>query len=98
MTKLIRGLAFALVCGYAGRVEAAGSCNDLMSLNLPLTTITQAKVEGEACRVAATLRPSSDSEIKMEVWMPTANWNGRYQAVGNGAFNGNINFNAMGVP
>jgi feruloyl esterase len=95
MTKLIRVLAFALVCGYAGRVEAAGSCDDLMSLKLPSTTITQAKVEGEACRVAATLRPSSDSEIKMEVWMPTANWNGRYQAVGNGAFNGNINYGAM---
>ena len=24
----------------------------------------------ESCRVAATLRPSSDSEIKMELWMP----------------------------
>src|SRR5262245_55012169 len=23
------------------------------------------------CRVAATLRPSSDSEIKVEVWLPT---------------------------
>jgi tannase/feruloyl esterase len=49
----------------------------------------------EACRVAATLTPSSDSEIKMELWMPTSNWNGRYQAVGNGAFNGNINVNAI---
>jgi feruloyl esterase len=49
----------------------------------------------EACRVAATLRPSSDSEIKMEVWMPTSDWNGRYQAVGNGAFNGNINVGAI---
>src|SRR5687768_11926738 len=116
MTKLIRVLALALVCGYAGRVEAAGSCDDLMSLKLPSTTITQAKVEPssgmvsvaiptnpnsrgrqvpEVCRVAATLRPSADSEIKMEVWMPTSNWNGRYQAVGNGAFNGNINGNAM---
>ena len=49
----------------------------------------------EACRVAATLTPSSDSEIKMEIWMPTSNWNGRYQAVGNGAFNGNINVGAI---
>jgi feruloyl esterase len=46
------------------------------------------------CRVAATLRPSSDSDIKMEVWLP-ASWNGKFQAVGNGAFNGNINYNAM---
>ena len=47
------------------------------------------------CRVAATLKPSSDSDIKIEVWMPAANWNGKFQAVGNGAFNGNIAYPAM---
>src|SRR5687767_507443 len=49
----------------------------------------------ETCRVAATLRPSSDSEITMEIWMPVSNWNGKYQAVGNGAFNGTIGYGAM---
>src|SRR3954447_3320293 len=29
------------------------------------------------CRVAATLTPSSDSDIKIEVWMPTSGWNGK---------------------
>ena len=38
----------------------------------------------EFCRVAATLRPSADSDIKIEVWLPTQ-WNGKFQAVGNGA-------------
>ncbi len=47
------------------------------------------------CRVAATLTPSSDSDIKMEIWMPASNWNGKFQAVGNGAFNGAINYGAM---
>jgi feruloyl esterase len=47
------------------------------------------------CRVAATLRPSSDSDIKVEVWLPAANWNGKLQAVGNGAFNGNVPYGAM---
>ena len=47
------------------------------------------------CRVAATLRPSSDSEIKIEVWMPASGWNGKFQAVGNGAFTGTINYAAM---
>jgi len=47
------------------------------------------------CRVAATLKPSSDSDIKVEVWMPAANWNGKFQAVGNGAFNGTIAYPAM---
>ena len=31
------------------------------------------------CRVAATLRPSSDSDIKIEVWMPAVNWNGKFR-------------------
>lgn len=47
------------------------------------------------CRVAATLRPSSDSDIKIEVWMPNANWNGKFQAVGNGGFAGSIEYAAM---
>ena len=40
------------------------------------------------CRVAATLRPSGDSDIKIEVWMPLSNWNGKFQGVGNGGFAG----------
>ena len=47
------------------------------------------------CRVAATLKPSSDSDIKIEVWMPASDWNGKFQAVGNGAFNGTIAYAAM---
>ena len=57
------------------------------------------------CRVAATLRPSADSDIKIEVWLPASaqgagdaaasGWNGKYQAVGNGAWNGAIGYAAM---
>jgi feruloyl esterase len=50
------------------------------------------------CRVAATLKPSNDSDIKMELWMPAANWNGKFQAVGNGAFSGSIALTAMVAP
>lgn len=46
------------------------------------------------CRVAATLRPSNNSDIKMEVWMPLANWNGKFQGVGNGGLAGFITFTA----
>jgi hypothetical protein len=28
------------------------------------------------CRVAATLKPSGDSDIKIEVWLPLSGWNG----------------------
>ena len=47
------------------------------------------------CRVAATLKPSSDSDIKIEVWMPAAGWNNSLESVGNGAWAGSISFPAM---
>lgn len=47
------------------------------------------------CRVAATLTPTSDSEIKIEVWMPVASWNGSLESVGNGAWAGSIGYAAM---
>jgi feruloyl esterase len=49
----------------------------------------------EFCRVAATLTPSSDSDIKVEVWLPVTNWNGKFQAVGNGGWAGVISYAAM---
>jgi len=48
------------------------------------------------CRIAATLKPSSDSDIKIEVWMPVAGWNGKFEAVGNGGWAGSISYDAMG--
>ena len=47
------------------------------------------------CRVAATLTPSSDSDIRIEVWLPAAAWNGKFQAVGNGGWAGTINYGAI---
>jgi tannase/feruloyl esterase len=47
------------------------------------------------CRVAATLTPSNDSDIKIEVWLPMSGWNGKFQAVGNGAWQGSIGYAAM---
>ncbi len=47
------------------------------------------------CRVAATIRASSDSDIKVEVWLPAAGWNGKFQAVGNGGWAGTITYAAM---
>jgi feruloyl esterase len=42
------------------------------------------------CRVQATLKPSTDSDIKIEVWLPVAGWNGKFQGVGNGGWTGSI--------
>jgi feruloyl esterase len=53
------------------------------------------------CRVAATLTPSNDSDIKIEVWLPSPSsegfggWNGKFQAVGNGGWAGVISYAAL---
>jgi Tannase and feruloyl esterase len=47
------------------------------------------------CRIAGIIKPTSDSEIKFEVWMPAANWNGRFQGVGNGGFAGSISYGGL---
>jgi feruloyl esterase len=47
------------------------------------------------CRVAATLTPSADSQIQMEIWLPAENWNGKFLAVGNGGWAGVISYDAM---
>ncbi len=47
------------------------------------------------CRVVATLKPSSDSDITIEVWLPSEGWNGKYQAVGNGGWAGFISHAGM---
>ena len=47
------------------------------------------------CRVAATLTPGADSQIQMEIWLPSENWNGKFLAVGNGGWAGTISFDAM---
>jgi feruloyl esterase len=89
----------------------AGDCPGLASLALPHTTITHAELvtggtftptKGEPlahlppfCRVAATLKPSSDSDIRVEVWMPVAGWNERLEGTGNGGFAGNISYGAL---
>jgi len=42
------------------------------------------------CRVAATIKPTSDSDIKMEIWLPASGWNGKLEANGNGGWSGSI--------
>jgi len=46
--------------------------------------------------VAGTIKPTPDSDIRFEVWMPTAaNWNGKFIGVGNGAWAGLISYPEM---
>jgi feruloyl esterase len=48
------------------------------------------------CRVMALSEPTSDSHITFEVWLPAqASWNGKFEAVGNGGFIGQIGYTAL---
>src|ERR1035438_8814662 len=47
------------------------------------------------CRVTGVLRPTSDSEIRFEVWMPAQEWNGRLLGTGNGGFAGSIYYDQL---
>ena len=42
------------------------------------------------CEVKAVARPTSDSEIGIEIWLPAENWNGKYAQIGNGGWAGAI--------
>jgi feruloyl esterase len=48
------------------------------------------------CRIAATLTPTPDSNIKIEVWMPFSGWNGRFLGTGNGGGGGTIRYVTLG--
>jgi feruloyl esterase len=96
---------------FAVHQAAAVTCESLSSLKLPETTITAAQSipagtytapNGQVfpnmpafCRVAATLTPTSDSDIGIEVWMPASTWNEKFEGVGNGGFGGAISYSTM---
>jgi feruloyl esterase len=44
------------------------------------------------CRVAATLTPTSDSNINIEVWLPFSGWRGGYWGIGTPGIGGVLNY------
>src|ERR1041385_3551135 len=97
-----------VAAGTACAAWAQTPCEQLKSLTLSGTTMTldESVAAGPFqnsgpmlpahCRVAATLRPSSDSEIKVEVWLPlAAAWNGKFEAGGGGGWGGSLNYGGM---
>lgn len=53
-------------------------------------------VKAPFCRVRGVIKPSADSDINFEVWLPpAATWNRKYQGVGNGGFAGSAIYPAM---
>src|SRR5581483_11939875 len=101
---------FAFVA-TASTPAVATPCTNLLSLSLPDTMITTAtdntagvfgppgptQITGlpAFCRVTATLTPTSDSNIQIEVWLPETKWNGRFLGTGGGGFQGIISYNEL---
>lgn len=48
------------------------------------------------CRVQATIVPTPDSHIHVEVWLPATEWNGKFLGVGNGGYAGSIAYPKLG--
>jgi len=102
---LCLGYAVALVlAGESAGVQAATDCAGLVTITTadatmtaaalvsPPATIGGAAVTVPTCRVQGVARPSSDSEIKFEVWLPpnAADWTGRMKVNGTGGYAGAI--------
>lgn len=49
------------------------------------------------CRVQGVSRPTADSNIGFEVWLPTESWNGRFMSSGEGGYAGALNFTRNGL-
>ncbi len=47
------------------------------------------------CKVNATLKPSADSDIRIEVWLPVEGWNGKLVQSGNGGYSSNFSYGGM---
>jgi feruloyl esterase len=100
-----RGIICTIVLlAIAASAAQAQSCESLAKLASPEVSITLAGVTTSAkdfsdlppfCRVAAKLKPTPDSEIGIEVWLPVSEWNGKFLAVGSGGWGGTIDYAAL---
>src|SRR3954471_24452140 len=82
----------------SGKVTSAGVV-DAGVFTAPTATNASAvdafKTLPAFCRVTAQLTPTSDSDIRVEVWLPLTGWNGKMQAAGNGGLGGAIPYPAL---
>jgi feruloyl esterase len=48
------------------------------------------------CRVIGTVKPTPESDIRFELWLPPGtDWNGKFEGVGSGAFRGAIEYQRL---
>ena len=106
LSRITFALLFLLTSPHVLAASEA-DCRRLLDANLPGTSLTSAEIQAENtfaapgadstmqhpafCRVAGVTEPA----IRFEVWLPLADWNGKYQGVGNGGMAGTISYAAM---
>ena len=84
-----------LALGAPAAAHAETACADLVKTVLPHAEVTKAVSEKvgdkQVCKVSVTSRPTQDSDIRLELWIPeSAAWNGKFVQVGNGGLAGSI--------
>jgi feruloyl esterase len=95
--------AWAADCGsLAGKAFGAAQVTAATSVSPPSSVVNidfptgPVAISAPFCRVQGTIKPSADSDIKFEVWLPAEGaWNGKYEGVGNGGFAGSLLYPAM---
>ena len=77
--------------GNAGRGAGAGSGGRGSGRGVPPAQQALIKSMPAFCRISVTLTPTSDSDIKSEIWLPvSSSWNGKFEVMGNGGWAGTI--------
>jgi hypothetical protein len=92
------------------RTSGASACEALGRIAITHVTITVAKAiaagkftapDGQThtvpafCRVHGEARPTRDSVIRFELWLPATGWNHRYHQLGSGGFAGRIHYPSL---
>jgi feruloyl esterase len=55
-----------------------------------VTNVVEVAAVPAFCRVAGTIRPTHDSAIRFEVWLPQTGWNGKFLGIGNFGWGGSL--------
>ena len=94
--------AAAADCGaLAGRTFGDATIAAATNVSPPSSVVgldppTPVAVKAPFCRIQGTIKPSPDSNIVFEVWLPSQSaWNGKYEGIGNGGFAGSLIYAPM---
>src|SRR2546426_11476086 len=92
MVSVALAALFAVIALASTGASAAQSCESLVTVALPSATVKTAVVVPASgtlpahCQIDGVATPTKDSEIKFQVRLPLAGWNGKFNGIGNGGY------------